>query len=121
MEIEVNAEDVRHSTSHDLVRGLLPAPGWRQRAKVTSSSPLNRPSIATLTTSTPSGRRLDDDVPDLIIKAARFGSDEDVCARLPCGDLFSSSVRGKAAACWSWPWTVRHLGQAVTDAEAGRC
>jgi len=31
-----------------------------------------------LTTSTPSGRRLDDDVPDLIIKAARFGSDEDV-------------------------------------------
>jgi hypothetical protein len=78
VEIEVNAEDVRHSTSHDLVRGLLPAPGWRQRAKVTSSSPLNRPSIATLTTSTPSGRRLDDDVPDLIIKAARFGSDEDV-------------------------------------------
>jgi hypothetical protein len=87
VEIEVNAEDVRHSTSHDLVRGLLPAPGWRQRAKVTSSSPLNRPSIATLTTSTPSGRRLDDDVPDLIIKAARFGSEADVRELAPVAGL----------------------------------
>jgi hypothetical protein len=39
VEIEVNAGDVRHSTSHDLVRGLLPAPGWRQRAKVTHFEP----------------------------------------------------------------------------------
>jgi hypothetical protein len=39
LEIEVSAGNVRHSTSHDLFRGLLPAPGWRQRARVTQFEP----------------------------------------------------------------------------------
>jgi hypothetical protein len=39
VEIEFGAGDVRHSTSHDLFRGLLPAPGWRRRARVTQFEP----------------------------------------------------------------------------------
>jgi hypothetical protein len=39
LEIEISAGNVRHSTSHDLFRGLLPAPGWRQRARVTQFEP----------------------------------------------------------------------------------
>ena len=39
LEIEVSAGDVRHSTSHYLFRGLLPAPGWRRRARVTQFEP----------------------------------------------------------------------------------
>jgi hypothetical protein len=39
VEIEVSEDDLRHSTTHDLFRGLLPAPGWRWRAKVTQFEP----------------------------------------------------------------------------------
>jgi hypothetical protein len=39
LEIEVSAGDVRHSTSQYLFRGLLPAPGWRRRARVTQFEP----------------------------------------------------------------------------------
>jgi hypothetical protein len=35
VEIEIGAGDVRHSTSHYLFRGLLPAPRWRRHARVT--------------------------------------------------------------------------------------
>jgi hypothetical protein len=39
LEIEISAGNLRHSTSHDLFRGLLPAPGWRHRARVTQYEP----------------------------------------------------------------------------------
>jgi hypothetical protein len=39
LEIEISAGNVRHSTSYYLVRGLLPAPGWRRRATVTQFEP----------------------------------------------------------------------------------
>ncbi len=39
VEIEVAAGGARHSTAHDLLRGLLPAPGWRRRAAVTQFEP----------------------------------------------------------------------------------
>jgi hypothetical protein len=39
VEIEVSEDDVRHSTTHDVLRGLLPAPGRRRRAKVTQFEP----------------------------------------------------------------------------------
>jgi hypothetical protein len=39
VEIEISAGDVRHSTSHDLLGGLLSTPGWRRRAKVTEFEP----------------------------------------------------------------------------------
>jgi hypothetical protein len=39
VEIEIGAGDVRHSTSHYLLRGLLPAPGWRRHARVTQFEP----------------------------------------------------------------------------------
>jgi hypothetical protein len=39
VEIDVADGDLRHSTARSLVRGFLPAPGWRQRAKVTRFEP----------------------------------------------------------------------------------
>jgi hypothetical protein len=39
LELELGNGEVRHGTSYFFIRGLLPAPGWRERATVTQFEP----------------------------------------------------------------------------------